>query len=121
MDCAETGTIDRRVGDVPVPRLRSAVAPDQRAAGDGRRTVLRALPRESASPAEVASARDERPSPVRRLHNLPSALTSFVGRESEIAEACRLRAETRLLTLAGTGGIGKTRLGHAVARRLLED
>jgi predicted ATPase/DNA-binding CsgD family transcriptional regulator len=121
MDCAETGTVDRRAGDVRVPRLRSAVTPDQRTAGDGRRTVLRALPRESAPPAEVASVRDERPIAGRRLHNLPSALTSFVGRELEIAEAGRLLAETRLLTLAGTGGIGKTRLGHKVAARLLED
>jgi predicted ATPase/DNA-binding SARP family transcriptional activator len=43
-------------------------------------------------------------------HNLPIALTSFIGREREIAEVQRLLATTRLLTLAGPGGCGKTRL-----------
>src|SRR5712691_2007295 len=48
-------------------------------------------------------------------HNLPLQLTSFVGREREIAEAKRLLGETRLLTLTGAGGCGKTRLALAVA------
>jgi predicted ATPase len=43
-------------------------------------------------------------------NNLPQQLTSFVGREHELAEVARLLAEKRLLTLQGTGGIGKTRL-----------
>jgi len=57
---------------------------------------------------------------ARQLHNLPQPLTSFVGREHEIAETSRLLGETRLLTLTGTGGIGKTRLGHEVAAGLLD-
>jgi predicted ATPase/DNA-binding CsgD family transcriptional regulator len=48
-------------------------------------------------------------------HNLPLALTSFVGREREMAEAGRLLDTGRLLTLAGPGGSGKTRLALAVA------
>src|SRR5262245_42125927 len=55
-----------------------------------------------------------------RPHNLPTPLTSFVGREQEVAEARRLLAQTRLLTLTGTGGVGKTRLGHEVAASLLD-
>jgi non-specific serine/threonine protein kinase len=47
--------------------------------------------------------------------NLPAPLTSFVGREAEIQSAIDLLATTRLLTLTGSGGIGKTRLGLAVA------
>ncbi|MDP9314772.1 MAG: tetratricopeptide repeat protein [Chloroflexota bacterium] len=49
-------------------------------------------------------------------HNLPVPLTSFIGREHEIVEVRRLLATTRLLTLIGTGGCGKTRLALEVAR-----
>jgi predicted ATPase/DNA-binding CsgD family transcriptional regulator len=52
-------------------------------------------------------------------HNLPASLTSFVGRESEMLEARRLLSMTRLLTLNGAGGCGKTRLALEVARDLV--
>jgi predicted ATPase len=48
---------------------------------------------------------------------LPRTPTSFVGRESELAEARGLLAGTRLLTLTGRGGCGKTRLAIELARR----
>ena len=48
-------------------------------------------------------------------YNLPSPLASFVGRESELAEMTRRMALTRLLTLVGAGGCGKTRLALQVA------
>ncbi|QBJ97480.1 LuxR family transcriptional regulator [Rhodococcus sp. ABRD24] len=47
--------------------------------------------------------------------NLPEEVNSFVGRRLEIAEARRLLSESRLLTLAGPGGVGKTRLALRVA------
>jgi len=53
-------------------------------------------------------------------NNLPEQLTSFVGREREIAEVRRLLASTRLLTLTGMGGTGKTRLSVQVAVELLD-
>ena len=63
--------------------------------------------------------------PLRSLesftHNLPGQLTSFIGREGEIASARRLLSETRLLTLTGTGGAGKSRLALQVAADALED
>ena len=42
--------------------------------------------------------------------NIPVPLTSFVGREQELKEISRLLADSRLLTLTGPGGVGKTRL-----------
>jgi predicted ATPase/DNA-binding SARP family transcriptional activator/DNA-binding CsgD family transcriptional regulator len=51
-------------------------------------------------------------------HNLPADRNSFVGREREVIETKRELAMTRLLTLIGTGGCGKTRLAMAVAKDL---
>ena len=48
-----------------------------------------------------------------------SALSSFVGREKEIVEVRRLLQDTRLLTLTGPGGCGKTRLALAAAEELV--
>jgi predicted ATPase/DNA-binding CsgD family transcriptional regulator len=53
-------------------------------------------------------------------HNLPLQLTSFIGRERELAEVARLLLTTRLLTLIGAGGSGKTRLAMEVARQMLK-
>lgn len=52
-------------------------------------------------------------------NNLPRELTSFVGREREVAEVKRLLGMTRLLTLTGSGGVGKTRLVLRVASDLV--
>jgi len=54
-------------------------------------------------------------------NNLPQQVTSFVGRERELAEVKRLLAETRLLTLRGAGGIGKTRLSLQLAAEAMDD
>ncbi|MDQ3497182.1 MAG: hypothetical protein M3514_06670, partial [Actinomycetota bacterium] len=53
-------------------------------------------------------------------HNLPAQRSSFVGREREMLEVEFELATTRLLTLTGAGGSGKTRLALEVARDLVE-
>jgi predicted ATPase/class 3 adenylate cyclase len=57
----------------------------------------------------------------RTPNNLPTALTSFVGREREVAEGRRLLGATRLLTLTGPGGTGKTRLSLQIAAASADD
>ena len=69
-------------------------------------------------PAEVENA--PRP-PERQLHNLPLELSSFIGRDKELAEVRQLVKDTRLLTLTGPGGCGKTRLALAAASELVEE
>ncbi|MET9341046.1 LuxR C-terminal-related transcriptional regulator [Nonomuraea sp. NPDC003804] len=59
-----------------------------------------------------------------QTRGLPAELTSFVGRRREIAEVKRLLAGSRLVTLVGVGGVGKTRLARRVAadvRRAFRD
>lgn len=70
--------------------------------------------------AEFSSDGGRRPA-VSMLHNLPPSLTSFIGRAEERREVKRLLTETRLLTLTGTGGSGKTRLLVEVARECIAD
>src|SRR3712207_5351561 len=50
-----------------------------------------------------------------RPHNLPAQLTNFIGRARELTEIKRLLSGSRLLTLTGPGGSGKTRLALQAA------
>src|SRR5262249_39298168 len=62
--------------------------------------------------------------PLRSLerfrHNLPVVRSSFVGRENEMARVRDLLDHTRVLTITGVGGCGKTRLALAVASQEIE-
>ncbi len=83
------------------------------------------LPQEEAPTGRYSPAL---PSPKRRAedsggdlrNNLPLARSGFVGREREMAEVGRTLSMTRLLTLTGAGGCGKTRLAVEVARDLVD-
>ena len=77
------------------PPLDSLIPLEQRIADGTGRTVRMAPPRS----------------------NLPQALTSFIGRRREIAEVEQLMGQTRLLTITGAGGCGKTRLALELASR----
>ncbi len=56
-----------------------------------------------------------------RPNNLPADLTSFIGRDRQIAEISSRLAGARLLTLTGPGGTGKTRLAIRVAEELIDE
>jgi predicted ATPase/class 3 adenylate cyclase len=53
-------------------------------------------------------------------NNLPTQLTSFIGRDDQVREAKQLLARSRLLTLTGPGGTGKTRLSLEIAANVLD-
>jgi predicted ATPase/class 3 adenylate cyclase len=97
------GAMLRELGSV---RLRGLATPEQvyQLVYPGLRTDFPALRSLEATP-----------------NNLPLQLTSFVGREDEVTEVRKLLESTRLLTLVGVGGIGKTRLSLQAAARVMDD
>jgi len=76
-----------------------------------RRQVAQRSP--TVPPAEAQSTE----SPYAPRDNLPAALSSFIGRERELTRVGDLLGAHRLVTLTGSGGVGKTRLALAVAGR----
>jgi predicted ATPase/DNA-binding SARP family transcriptional activator len=103
-------------------QLRGALRRDLEAEPDPQtarlyRALLRGEP--DPEPPEQEPTRPKAREPLdaaARRHNLPIALTSFVGRDRELAEVARLLGRNRLVTLTGAGGSGKTRLALEAAR-----
>ena len=77
----------------------------------GRREQLAELAGELAAELEALPSAD-----ADRPPSLPADPSSFIGRSRELTELGSLLRDTRLLTLAGTGGVGKTRLALELAR-----
>jgi predicted ATPase/DNA-binding CsgD family transcriptional regulator/DNA-binding XRE family transcriptional regulator len=100
--------LERGARRLPRPGTVQRLAGALRLGRGERAALLGAAHRAGASPGGPAAA--DRPAP-----SLPRPLTRFVGRERELAEVRRLLADARLITLTGTGGVGKTRLAVEVA------
>ncbi|MBX3070771.1 MAG: TIR domain-containing protein [Thermomicrobiales bacterium] len=85
-------------------------------------TEFRPIPSSASVPTPVATTPPAPPSPVPMATNLPVPPSAIIGRDEEIAAVCALlgERETRLVTLTGPGGVGKTRLALAVGWRLRE-
>ena len=92
--------------DLGAHRLKDLRAPERLA-----QLVIDGLPGDFPAPRSL----DARP------NNLPTQLTTFVGRDKELGEAVALLGGTRLLTLTGPGGTGKTRLSLQVAAAAADD
>jgi len=88
------------------------------------RRLLHALALEPAAQQDFLAAAQSQPRPPANGSDnvlaLPATLTSFIGRERDKDEIVRALATTRLLTLTGVGGCGKTRLALEVARLVAE-
>jgi predicted ATPase/DNA-binding winged helix-turn-helix (wHTH) protein len=104
---------------VQISALRNALGAD----GDLIRTVsgrgyrftgqVQPLSQALATPPDSAASRRAPPT------NLPQTLSELIGRDAELEEVLRLAATHRLVTLTGSGGVGKTRVACEVARRML--
>src|SRR4051794_21426844 len=121
MECDATEPSCRRsdgAGGV-VPRRAASV--ERRTVADLRAVIsLQRLPIERGRATTAVLVQPGRTLTTPARHNLPHPLTSFVGRGQELAEVARLLRTTRLLTLTGAGGIGKTRFGQQIAGSQIE-
>jgi predicted ATPase/DNA-binding CsgD family transcriptional regulator len=115
----------RRIDEVGSPEDRATrILPEQgchdavRERGEGAITPLRRRDRTMRVEGESAPGPLHR-RPRRECHNLPAPITSFVGRDREIGRLTELLSSTRLLTLTGVGGVGKTRLALELAATLV--
>ena len=103
------------------PRHRGAARVRAHEGGPGRRAGRRPLAGAVRAARRAAARRAGDAREENRKTNLRAELTSFVGRDADVAVVRELVAEHRLTTLIGPGGSGKTRLATETARTLLGD
>jgi predicted ATPase/DNA-binding winged helix-turn-helix (wHTH) protein len=124
MDRAWPNRVEENSLHVQISALRNALGADRNListiSGRGYQFTgeIRTVAASPDAPA-VAKAAVPVPSAPRSLTNLAEPVSALIGREVEFEEILGLTAAHRLVTLTGAGGIGKTRLGLDVARRLL--
>lgn len=106
--------LSRRRSDLP-PELDEVMASGMAKAADDRYPTCAAFVQALAGPIEAGEGWSL--SRARRT-NLPTPASSFVGREQELVQAEALLATTRLLTVTGPGGTGKTRFAIELASRV---
>ena len=118
LSAAAVTTLERGVRRWPYPRTVEALA-DALGASAAERAALRAA---TADAARVQPAPLSPDQPLAQAPRLPVWLTSFVGREAEVAAVRALLdpsgSPVRLVTLLGPGGVGKTRLAVGAAAEL---
>ena len=103
-----------------ISAIRRALASDP-GAGNWIETLARRGYRYVGPAVEIAVQPERLVFADRERTNLPQVLKSFVGRERELAEIKQRLPVTRLLTLTGSGGIGKTRVALQTAAEVLDD
>ncbi len=108
---APTGALEQYWRATKLPRSRDAALPDTRLATD--KTAASSMPREAPPRRVDLAALHPRDTPASKL---PPHLTSYIGRGDEEAEVMARLSLSRLVTLVGAGGCGKTRLALNVAR-----
>lgn len=108
----------------PTRALIADALPEEVTVRDLGRHALRDVPRpEQLFQLDVPGLRSEFPvlrTATATVGDLPSRVTSFIGREADLDELSDLLAERRLVTLTGPGGIGKTSLAIETARRVAD-
>ena len=106
-----------------ISALRMALGVDRdlvrTVSGRGYQFIGEVRPVPSADDNAGADAVATKPASVVPMTNLPEPLSELIGRDDEIGEILNLAAAHRLVTLTGAGGIGKTRIALALARKLL--
>ncbi|WP_433246001.1 AfsR/SARP family transcriptional regulator [Streptosporangium sp. CA-135522] len=113
-----------RLGVDPGPELRDAHltalrdGPSRTAAAPRETAASAPAPPWTSAPLTSAPAPPRTSAPVPRRGNLPARLTSFVGRQADLARLRELLGNARLVTLTGPGGVGKTRLAIETAAGL---
>ena len=121
-------TVEENNLQLQISTLRKALGKDrsliQTDAGRGYRFTAAVTMGGPTPPAgEWVGAPDQFATPIAELRdppsNLPAHTSGLVGRETQLSDIGDRVAANRLVTLVGAGGVGKTRLGHELARRLL--
>ncbi|MFI8082252.1 AfsR/SARP family transcriptional regulator [Kitasatospora sp. NPDC086009] len=98
------------------PGLDPGLDPGPGTARAGSAPAAAASPAPPVAPAAATPAPPVAPAPPAGEHpNLPVPLTRLIGRDAAVTQVSRLLDDTRLVTLAGAGGVGKTRLAVAAA------